>query len=464
MWKSKVEGALPPHLKSWVGTCPHCPHGSYSTAYDVVNTFGQYFANMCGRGNYSDRFLQHEEQLKMLMPDFWDENEEDYNKEFTFRELSEAISRSGSTSVGPDKLHYDLFRHMTDDQLQEILTLLKLNYVWTNDVFPQSWRHSYIIPMLKPGKDCNRVTSYRPKQLTSCLCKLMERIISKRLGWCLEKNGMLSKYQCAFRKERSTMDQLVRLESHIRDGFLHHNTTLAVFLDMKSAYNMVSPTVLLHRLHQLGFRGHMMYFIQSYLQHRTFQVRCGVLSDVLAQEYGLVQGGVLSPLLFNVAIDAMFTGVSRRISYAIYADDCTIWSQGRDLQTLYKDIQQALNEVGRWARMNGFTFSADKSRAVLFRRSLRRVDVGLYPTLRINSNPIPMTGTCEIPGSLAWRQKSEHMWSIRRPRHYRGFHCWNVYQEKRTVQIKQYCFGCIRHLFDLFLNTRLSSLMDPGAI
>ena len=40
MLKSKVEGALPPHLKSWVGTCPHCPHGSYATVhipgYDVT--------------------------------------------------------------------------------------------------------------------------------------------------------------------------------------------------------------------------------------------------------------------------------------------------------------------------------------------------------------------------------------------------------------------------------------------
>ena len=35
MCKSKVEGALPPHLKSWVGMCPHCPHGSYATVcYD----------------------------------------------------------------------------------------------------------------------------------------------------------------------------------------------------------------------------------------------------------------------------------------------------------------------------------------------------------------------------------------------------------------------------------------------
>ena len=26
---------MPPHLKSWVGTCPHCPHGSYATVSDV---------------------------------------------------------------------------------------------------------------------------------------------------------------------------------------------------------------------------------------------------------------------------------------------------------------------------------------------------------------------------------------------------------------------------------------------
>ena len=36
MCKSKVEGALPPHLKSWVGTCPHCPHGCYATAVNCV--------------------------------------------------------------------------------------------------------------------------------------------------------------------------------------------------------------------------------------------------------------------------------------------------------------------------------------------------------------------------------------------------------------------------------------------
>ena len=35
--RSKVEGALPPHLKSWVGTCPNCPHGSYATGSGVLS-------------------------------------------------------------------------------------------------------------------------------------------------------------------------------------------------------------------------------------------------------------------------------------------------------------------------------------------------------------------------------------------------------------------------------------------
>ena len=355
---------------------------------DVANTFGQFFAQLSARTTLLADFVQREQMLMNTMPDFDSNNDETYNKDFTLQELSEAIHRSGSTSVGPDKLHYDFFKHMNDDQLNEIL--LFFNYLWTHDAFPHSWKHSYIIPILKPGKDCNKVTSYRPIQLTSCLSKLMERMIAARFGWCLERYSLLSKYQCAFRKQRSTTDHLVRLDSHIRDGFIHHCSTLAVFLDLKSAYNTVSPAILLHRLYRLGFRGHLMHFCKSYLSGRTFQVRCGLLSDVFEQEHGLVQGGVLSPLLFNVAIDTLFDVIPRDVSCAIYADDCTIWTQGGQLHRLFRRLQRALQSVGQWSRDNGFVFSAEKSQGVLFRRSLRRVDLASLPQLSLNDTPIAM--------------------------------------------------------------------------
>ena len=354
----------------------------------VVNEFGRFFSDLSSRSNHDASFLRHEQTLVTALPDFGNDNCEDYNQPFTKRELASAIHRSGSTSVGPDQIHYEFLGHLNDSQINEILTLY--NYLWTNDVFPEGWRHSYIIPILKPGKDGMKVTSYRPIQLTSCLCKVFERMIAKRMSWCLERYDLLSTHQCAFRQGRSTTDHLVRLDSTIRDGFLYHNCTLGIFLDIKSAYNMVSPTLLLHRLYYIGFRGHLLHFIQHYLSHRTFQVRCGVLSDVFQQEYGVVQGGVISPLLFNILIDSITGVIPRRVSIAIYADDCTIWVQGRNIPGLFRQIQQALNRIGEWSLQYGFTFSASKSKAVLFRRGRRRLDLNTLPLLKLNNETIPL--------------------------------------------------------------------------
>ena len=366
--------------------------------YEVVNTFGKHFEELSSPSNYPRSFLHREQEMMERLPVFGLDNRDHYNRPFTFEELQLAVKRSGSSSVGPDKVHYDFIRHLNEPQLLEVLKLF--NHIWINDIFPESWRHSYIVPIAKPGKDRTLVTSYRPIQLTSCLCKLMERMIGKRLSWCIEKYELLNKYQCAFRTGKSTVDHLIRLDSHIRDGFLHHSSTLAVFLDIKSAYNMVSPTILLHRMHRVGFRGHLMHFIRGFLSKRTFQVRCGVLSDVFKQDYGIVQGGVISPILFNLAIDSLLDDIPQGISYAVYADDVTIWAQGKHIPTLFQKLQRALDRIGDWASRNGFTFSSAKSNAVLFRRNLKRLDPMTIPDLRLGGEAISLVDQVKYLGVI----------------------------------------------------------------
>ena len=51
--------------------------------------------------------------------------------------------------------------------------------------------------------------------LTSCICKTMERIINSRLVWYTDSNKILSDLQSGFRKNSSTTDHLVRLETFI---------------------------------------------------------------------------------------------------------------------------------------------------------------------------------------------------------------------------------------------------------
>jgi hypothetical protein len=55
------------------------------------------------------------------------------------------------------------------------------NKFWRERVGPQTWKDAVIVPILKPGKPEGQLDSYRPIALTSCLAKVIERMVGKRL-------------------------------------------------------------------------------------------------------------------------------------------------------------------------------------------------------------------------------------------------------------------------------------------
>ena len=119
------------------------------------------------------------------------------------------------------------------------------------EFFPESWCLATIIPIPKPGKDHAESTNYRPIALTSYLCKTLERMINKRLVLYLESNNLITKFQSGFRAERSTNDNLVRLETFIRDAFIKREHVVAVFFDLEKSlryylaiWNFERPTQL----------------------------------------------------------------------------------------------------------------------------------------------------------------------------------------------------------------------------
>ena len=65
----------------------------------------------------------------------------------------------------------------------------------------------------------------------------MERMANDRLVWVLESNKLISKFQCGFRKDHSTLDHLVRYEYFIREAFARKKQVLAVFFYLEKAYD-----------------------------------------------------------------------------------------------------------------------------------------------------------------------------------------------------------------------------------
>jgi len=194
---------------------------------DIANSLGQTFSNNSSSNNYSTKFQGFRNQAENQHLKFKSNNLETYNNPFSFDELQDAISKSHDSAVGPDDIHYQILKHLPPNAVNTLLQAL--NNIWFAGNFPRSWRTSTVIPIPKPAKDASDPNNYRPIALTSCLCKVMERIVNNRLVWFLQRNKLITPLQCGFRKQRSTTDHLVRLESFIREAFIQRQHAVAVF-------------------------------------------------------------------------------------------------------------------------------------------------------------------------------------------------------------------------------------------
>ena len=269
---------------------------------DIADTLGETFCHNSSSFNYSESFRKIKTEQEKVKLNFKSQNNEIYNKDFNLDELVEAIQLSHDSATGPDEIHYQMLKHLPENSLETLLNIF--NYIWTTGKFPEDWTLATIIPIPKPGKDPAEPNNYRPIALTSCLCKTLERMINKRLTWFLESNNHISRFQSGFRSDRSTTDNLVRLETFIRDAFIKKEHVVAVFFDLEKAYDTTWRYGIFKDIHKLGLRGRLPTFIENFLADRTMQVRLGSsLSDYYDQEQGVPQGGVLSTTLFSIKIN-----------------------------------------------------------------------------------------------------------------------------------------------------------------
>ena len=191
---------------------------------------------------------------------------------FTEEELSFALKKIKTRkSPGPDNVHNEMMKHLGTHGKRALLKLMNLS--WEKSKIPKSWRNAHIVPIHKTGKDPKEAKSYRPISLTSCVGKLGERMVNRRLYWWLESNGLLTEAQAGYRAANRTEEQLFRLVQNIQDGFQDGTSTTAVFVDFQQAYDRVWGKGLLLKMQRLGIKGKMYSWIKDFLSERTIQTK-----------------------------------------------------------------------------------------------------------------------------------------------------------------------------------------------
>jgi len=200
-------------------------------------------------------------------------------------------------------------------------------------------------------------------------------LINTRLVSYLEKLKLIMPIQSGFRKQCSTTDQLVRLETSVREAFVNKQHAVAIFFDREKAYDPTSKYGIMKDLFDVGLRGRLPIFIGNFLKDRQFQVRLAThLSTLFDQEMGVPQGSILSVTLFALKINStsIVKAICPNVECSLYVDNFLICYRSKHIHTIERHLQRnCLNKLQYRADTNGFRFSPSKTVCIHFCRLLK---------------------------------------------------------------------------------------------
>ena len=175
-------------------------------------------------------------------------------------------------------------------------------------VFPDLWQSGKLPKKVgcysHPHPQTRKIPNYRPIALTSCVCKIFERMINERLVWYLWANNILTEYQSGLCKRRSITDQPVRLKDYDPRSLSYgENMLFKSSLTWKRRTAPRRSTANCVICMTLNF---VVVSLTSCLTDRSFHGRVGsCLSDTFKQEMGVPQGSILSVTLFILKINGI---------------------------------------------------------------------------------------------------------------------------------------------------------------
>ncbi|UYV61230.1 hypothetical protein LAZ67_1003982 [Cordylochernes scorpioides] len=168
-----------------------------------------------------------------------------FHEKINMKELDYALENTDlNKTPGPDGIHGQMISNLGKNGKEKLLDIF--NNSWKTGKLPQDWKTATIIPIKKLDKSADDPKNYRPISLTSICCKLMEKIILRRLTYHLDTRNLLPEEQYGFRKGHGTIDQLLFFTQKVKDAQNRKPTshTIAAFLDLTQAFDKVAAAVI----------------------------------------------------------------------------------------------------------------------------------------------------------------------------------------------------------------------------
>ena len=334
---------------------------------------------------HSSVMCSPEEDINKMMHDSFSNEDSLLDVPFVSEEVDSVLKKlklckaAGHDGVQIEQLKYGV-PILRDWILQICNAITELEHV------SDSLKIGMITPLYKGGKDPLDRHSYRGITLTSVLAKVLESLILTRLQCHFSEKGIPHLNQTAYRKGVSCAEAIFSTLEVLSIYSQRCEKVYMCFYDLQKAFDSVHYSVLLKRLYEAGIDGRAWRLLRSWYSSPKSMVRVdGSLSSMFTLERGVLQGSVLSPVLFLLIMDPLLKSLQSKAlgpsigdTYAgafIHADDIRTISSSR------ATLQEQIDTVQTFTVQNGLTLNPTKCEVVL-----------VSPSKPVESAPIAVLG------------------------------------------------------------------------
>lgn len=296
----------------------------------------------------------------------------------TLNELHCVVANLKNKRYGLNEIPVCVFKRIFPIVANGVLNIINDSFI--QGVFPDSLKIAHVTPIYKAGNK-NDPCNYRPISILPFFSKIIEKCMANRLMKYLDKFNMLNVCQYGFRKNRNTTSAILNFVEHIYECLNNKQHALGVFIDLRKAFDTVSHSILLKKMHKYGIRGVAHKWFNSFLCNRMQHVRIGnSISQSRTINISVPQGSTLSSLLFLIYINDM-PGVSNAIKFTLFADDTTLATSNVNYSDLISITNIELNKVYDWTLNNRLSLNTDKTYAILFTNRVGSIQTPYVVTL-----------------------------------------------------------------------------------
>jgi hypothetical protein len=310
-------------------------------------------------------------------------------------------ARSTSRKVNPQILLLSSFRPTTEDELRSIVTehgfktspedplpaeMLKIHV----DTLLPYWvelvnlsleigkmdklKSSIMLPLIKELNsmtDTEEFKNYRPVCNLVFVGKLVERVVDIRLQEQLDRNSLNTKEEYGYKNKHSTELLLTWVCNNLFEACDKNTASVVLLLDLSAAFDTVDHEKLLEILEvEIGITGVALLWFREFLTNRTQRVKIGdSLSEVLVLLFGVIQGSILGPRLFNIYIRSVYKRVGdTQFEIVGFADDHQLIKQfvlTMKATALGEDIRNCLSVIAEWMSEHFLCLNPTKTKIIV---------------------------------------------------------------------------------------------------